>query len=94
VRGRRLAATATLAVALMVPMGAAVAAGSGEKQPPTTQPGHQPDGRTPELTPGVTQPAALPLTGSEVTGLVIAGAMAIGTGTALVRRGRVRKAER
>jgi hypothetical protein len=68
-------------------MGPALAASGSTERPPVVKP--EVIHRAPD---GGDGPATLPFTGADVTAYALAGCAAIGAGTVLVRRTRVRSA--
>ncbi|MFN2490936.1 MAG: hypothetical protein ABR529_14620 [Actinomycetota bacterium] len=87
-RRTRVATVAIFVVALFALMAPAFAAeGSGEKPPPVTGP------KIEERHPTGPDPTPLPFTGSDVTGFVAVGALAVVAGGAIVRRTRTAGAD-
>jgi hypothetical protein len=89
VKASRLAAIVVLVVAVMALMSPAFAErGSGEHQPPKDDRVEKPHNPPDPVVEPAQRPATLPFTGGDVLGFVAVGAVAVGTGAALVRRSR------
>jgi LPXTG-motif cell wall-anchored protein len=89
----RLAVMALLVVALMALVGPALANGGYQERPPEEKPKvvlRTPP--APKLPTVGGEGEVLPITGSDLTLFVAAGALAVATGGALVRRARIRGA--
>lgn len=87
-KATRLAVTALMVVALMALAGPALA-GRGSSEPPRVH--HKVTHRT-RVEPAVQRRSTLPFTGGDVASFVAAGLVAIGGGTLILRRARVRSA--